>query len=519
MTSSGTRLSERSQALPLRAVPDRSTRLYNAAITLVVLAAGGFWLSRSGSSSLFTDEALTWVEAHSGLATLATVVRRQEINPLAYPVFLHGWLKVAPSSSEWWLRLPSVIAGILLLAAIAWVTSLVADRRAALIAVVLGAVSPFLFDFVQEVRAYAFMMLAVTVSVAAALQAERSGGWQRRWLVVSIVAGALAQAVHYTAWLVLAPLGVYLLARSGLSRRATRTWCVIVALAGLVWAPLLVAQMRSGHNGWLKGFANLSGGHFGDVFGAPFSGRIFQPGWRSLLGAAIVLAAVLVCLVVRRGTVAVANRTADGGKVPLLVALALTSPVALALATLSGHPALLIRYAAVAVPFMIAVMAIALMAAPPWSVAAIVGVLVLAVANVRAADQPSGHYRDYRGALTYLRARYRPGDLVVGLGTRLLAFDFDYYIPRLLPHARVVVLPPAPPAKVRATPPVQAALRARQTIWFVNSNFPRPPSPRPAGYTVTAKRTYVAVGVLEVTRLQPRAGRSSVVAATAPTRR
>jgi len=142
-------------------------------------------------------------------------------------------------------------------------------------------------------------------------------------------------------------------------------------------------------------------------------------------------------------------------------------------------------------------------------VASTVGVLVLALSNIAKADQPTGRYRDYRGALCYLRARYRPGDLVAAIGSQLMVWELRYYVPRLLPHIHVLVLPAQPPRKLLSRRAVQAALHARQTIWFVNSSSLFLPTPHPSGYAVTAKRTYVghlSMGVfanLQVTRVQP----------------
>jgi 4-amino-4-deoxy-L-arabinose transferase-like glycosyltransferase len=467
----------------------RWTRLYWAAAALLVLGAAALWLARANSSSLFTDEALSWLEAKNGLHTLLAVVRREEINPLAYPLLLHEWLKLAPSSSEFWLRVPSVICGALVVAAVIWLAALVAGRKASLLAGALALVSPFMFDYAQQVRAYVFAMLAVAVAVAALLEAERRDRRQGWWVGLSVVAAALAVAIHYTAWLILGPLWIYLLA-SRLPRSAKLSWTVVAAAASVPWAPLLLHQMRGGHNVWLTWFANLTAANVGDVFSGPFAGRVSQPSGRGLLGSAIVLAAALICLMVRRR------------QVRLLVVLAMVSPVALLASTLVGQPALLIRYDAVSVPFMIVMLAIALMTLPAWSRIAIVGVLVLSLWNVRQADKATSQYQNYRGAFTYIKAHYRPGDLVAVIGNHLVSFNLDYYVPRMLPHAGVTELPPIPARILLNTPPVVAAEQARRTIWFLNANLPAP-APHPKGYSMTAKRVFIDIGVLEVDRFQP----------------
>ena len=484
--------------LPRTGSRDRSTSLYWAAITTLVAAAGALWLVRSGSSSLFTDEAVSWLEGRSRLQLLVALNRTEELNPLGYPLLLHEWLRLGLGSSEWWLRLPSVLAAIALMVALVWLASLVAGRNAALVAVLLAAVSPFMFDYAQMARAYMFVMLAVTIAVAGVLQAERSQSAQWRWLTLSAAAAAAAQCLHYSAWCVLLPLGCYVATSSAFSPRARLAWTSAVAVVGLAWTPLLIEQMDAGHTGFLAHLGNLTPGHVGDVFGDAFSGRTPQPPSRSLLGAGIVVAAALVCLAARRRHVS------------LVGALAIAAPVALLLATLAGHPSLLIRYAAVSVPFMFVSLAIVVVMLPtPSAAAVVVGVLVLSLWNVRTADQPTSQHQNYRGGLTYVAAHYRPGDVVVALGTQLMIFDLDYYVPRILPHVHVFELPPAPPHVVLSMTPVQAATRAHKTIWFVDASYPSTPIPHPPGYVSTAHRLFVDIPWLKVARFSdPAATRS-----------
>jgi mannosyltransferase len=475
--------------LPRIRVRDRLTTLYWAAVATLVVAAGALWLARSGSSSLFTDEAVSWLEGRSRLQLLVAFNRKDEVNPLGYPLLLHEWIRLGLGSSEWWLRLPSVLAAIALMAGLVWLALLVAGRVAAFLAVLLAAVSPFMFDYAQMARAYMFVMFAVTIAVAGVLQAERSEGSQWRWLTLSAVAAGAAQCLHYSAWCVLLPLGFYVATRGAFSIPARLAWTSAVAVVGLAWTPLLVEQMNAGHTGFLTKLANLTPGQVGDVFGDSFSGRIFQPPLRALLGAGIVAPAALVCLGTRRR------------QLFLIGALAMAAPLALLIATLAGHPALLIRYAGVSVPFMLVCLAVVIVMLPtPLAAAVLAGVLVLSVWNLRAADQPTSQYKDYRGALTYVATHYRRGDVVVALGTQLAVFDLDYYLPRILPHVPVLELLPAPPRAILSTPPLRAATRKDKTIWFINTSFPGTPTPHPSGYVRTAHRAFVTLTELKVAR-------------------
>jgi hypothetical protein len=246
--------------------------------------------------------------------------------------------------------------------------------------------------------------------------------------------------------------------------------------------------VNAGHFGFLALRGNLKPVRVGVVFGDVFSSQVFPATSMALLGAGIVVAAALACL------------TAGRRQVHLVVALALAAPVALLLATLAGHPALLIRYAGVSVPFMLVALAVAAVMLPrPATAAVVIGVLALSLRNLRVASQPTDQYQNFPGKLTYLAHHYRPGDVVVELGGRLENFDLDYYFPRLLPRVHVFELPPAPPHVVLSMAPVCA----HKTTWFVNTYFPVTPTPHPSGDVVTAHRVFIDIRWLHVARFQP----------------
>lgn len=481
---------------PLRREATGSVWLFRGGIGLLIVLAGVLWLWHLNASTLFTDEALSWRDSAHSLSQLITGAKHDELNPLGYFVFLHAWIKVAPSTSEFWLRVPSLIAGFGLVGALVWFTSLVASRSAALLAGLLAVLSPYLYDYAQEVRSYIFVMLALTVAAAALLQAERSEDRQGRWVALSIVAAAVAMAGHYTAWLVLLPLGVYLTFWSPVPRRLRVAWIVIVAVSGLVWIPLLATQWGGGHNGWLNGFANLNLGHIGDVFGGPFSGRIFQPESRSEAGGLIVLAGAAVTLMTSRRR-----------EIRLLVALALACPIVLLLATLAGHPALLIRYVAVAVPFMIATLAIALLRVPRIPrVVLVAGVLGLGLWNINKAYEPRGHYMDMRGGLSFVRSGYHSGDVIAVVGNNNSQILLSYYRQRLVP-AGVQVLLVGPDRGNLLKSPLGAAYGAHKRIWIVNTDLPYSPKLRTVGYAARIDRLFPAIRWLDVILAVPRGHR------------
>src|SRR5205085_11178828 len=103
------------------------------------------------------------------------------------------------------------------------------------------------------------------------------------------------------------------------------------------------------------------------------------------------------------------------------------------------HPALQGRYVAVGVPFMVAVVAVAIARLPRGTrTAALAGVLALSVLHIVASEGQHGQFRDTRGSLLFVGAGYRHGDLVAVVGPAWTRYNLAYYGPRVLPRGTSV---------------------------------------------------------------------------------
>ena len=487
-------------------------------LAVVVLSHG------LGTSSLFVDETASWHAASGSLGDVFTRVRLDEVAPSTYYLLLHAWIGLGSDASEAWMRLPSMLAGVALVGAIAWLAYLVSGRLAACLAALLAALDPAILNYAQEVRAYIFAMLAVTVAVAAFLASERtesSRSWWRAprtwWFAISLVAAVVGYSLHYTAGLVLFPLTLYVLGSRAFSRRLRIAWAVVVAVTALAWLPLLVEQLRAGHNGWLGTAEHHWGADLGQTFGAALAGRAPETPTRALIGAAIVCAGI-----------GVAVGRSSGAPIRLVAAAAIIPPVALLAVTLFGQPAMLGRYAAAGVPFMIVALAagaVSLGAGPlrglgsspggehpggasraldwrRWGVAGallVVAWLGLAALGVRASYETIGHYADMRAVVQEIRTRIRPHDVVVGVGNDAILFSIDYYATRLLARGTPVVLV--------ADPRTREAVRARRTLWTVTPPLSNPQLDAALGmqrYRAVAHWTFPAMQPLELVEAVPR---------------
>jgi mannosyltransferase len=145
-------------------------------ITILGLIVRVAWL---GSKSLWTDEAHSLYFATQSVTNIFTNLC--DPHPPAYYALLHVFLTVG--KSEFWLRLPSAIAGALTIPllyvlgrdagsyfSIPWL-----DRSTALLASLLLAVAPLLVWYAQEARMYALITALGVASVYFALRVAWRG--------------------------------------------------------------------------------------------------------------------------------------------------------------------------------------------------------------------------------------------------------------------------------------------------------------------------------------------------------
>jgi len=426
---------------------------------VLLLAAAGFGL-QLGHSSLFIDEVYSWQASRGSLDDLRHALQYNEVAPPLYYLLLHGWMQLAGSDSEIVLRMPSVLAGVALVASVCWLGGLVAGRRAGLIAATLAAVSPLVLLYAQQVRAYIFVMLALTIAVAAVLQATRDRSL--RWLLVAGGAAICSLMLHYTAVLVLAPVVVWLWYQPEIDLRWRIGFAAACALPLGALLPLALEQTSQGHHDGASTYASLTMFNAVRIAGSPFDGRATGSFMIAReLGAVIVVEALaLLALAERFRGVRARWLIAACGAVPLaavLVASALAQPVALT------------RYTAVAVPFiLVAIAAVAVRLTRPLAALLLICTLAASGVGLLAAQRDEGRNPDTRAAMETVAHNWRQGDVVVGLG--LLGFDgaLSYYGEKLLPPGSRDVAAFRTLAAAGEAPDVFGAAIDRHRLWVVS---------------------------------------------------
>ncbi len=430
--------------------PGGRDRAVKGALGAILLLGAANFVWQLGAINYFADEVLSIWNTTPSLSHVIAQVNRTESNPWTYFVLLHEWLGHTGAGREWSTRLPSVLAGIALIAAVFWLARALLPRAAALGAAALTAISPLVLQYAQQVRMYVFVMLAVTLAAGAAIRAPGQPERRKRLLVLGSVASVAALWLHYFAVLVIGPLCVWVAVQHSLTRRQRIAFLATSMVAELLTLPVFIEQ--SHNTGGLHGIADLSLTNVLYVLGSPFGGRFNSPTWLQVAGAAVV---VLAC---------VRLASADRG---LLAALALV-PVALLIAIgIGGKPVVSTRYSSVGVTLIIVAVAAAVATLPKTGalLASLVTVFLATYGTLISHSKP-GFYPESEQIMAYISRHRQPADSVAFGLRQGIQWPFEYYGTREM-H------PPPSYIEPGDLKHLDQAFRRRQRVWLITQAPPR----------------------------------------------
>jgi len=393
-------------------------------ITLLALALR---LYRVGSD-LWLDEISPLID-YGHLSTLEVVASYQRTNNHLLNTLLVKLCVALFGEREWAVRLPAVLLGTATVPALYWASRLVLTRAAALGAALLLAVSYHHVFFSQNARGYAgYLLFAVLGAglLARALASDRGRDWAL--YAACLFLGCALQLL--TAFVAVAHGLVGLLALAAVHRQGASLRPLLARLAAVFGATgLLVFHLYAAvipqayvvagatYTNPTSGFRPLSGEFVKELIGGVSAG--FGPGL--LLGALpfLALAGAGFLVLWRRHWAFVA-------------ALALPEAVTAAVLVVSGL-AISPRFFLLAIPLamLCAVQGLSSLArrlaSRPETAARFAVVATVALAALSAAALPSYYAlpkQDYRGAIRFLEASRRPGELVVVYGVAEKGFRF-----------------------------------------------------------------------------------------------
>jgi Dolichyl-phosphate-mannose-protein mannosyltransferase len=152
-----------------REIPRASAFALVGALTLV-----GAGIRIADTHGLSVEEIRNLDEAHRSLGSLLAHLVHRGVAPPLQPVL--DWLTVRLlGDGDFAIRFPSLVAGVLLIPAGAWLARELFDRTTAVVAALFVAAAPILVWYSQEASAYALTALFGTLTVLGAVQVVRHG--------------------------------------------------------------------------------------------------------------------------------------------------------------------------------------------------------------------------------------------------------------------------------------------------------------------------------------------------------
>lgn len=403
-------------ARPAAAAHGAASRLLLPALVLPAILVLGVVLRLYGLGErpFWVDEAATLGIGQLGWGDFLRHVAWTEASPPAYYALANFWLDLGPAE-EWWLRLPSALAGAAAVPLMYLFCRRAFGPRAALIGAALLAVAPAHVRFSQEARTYALFFLAVLGALLAAQALNAAETPRRRWALAALLAvlASLPIALHGTGVVAVAAVFVYagatLLARGqilSLTRLAPLVaaglGALVIATPWLLWA-IAILDVPRPIIAWMppvtvaEAFDRIK-----DVLLAPYLTRLAVPVAALQLGALAVV-------------VALCRREAEFlGCLAALAFALLAFPV---IALLIEH-VLFERTLLFTLVFWIPLLAAGLGAIRRPAVAALALLLILAPqARSLAIHARMNHYEEYWDLLgERIAAAARPGEALVGIG-------------------------------------------------------------------------------------------------------
>jgi uncharacterized membrane protein len=419
--------------LPSRGEPDTSRRV--ALAVLAGVTAAGLAVRLAVPRGIWLDEAISIHQANLSFHDMFENLQYADRHPPLHHMVL--WLTVRVfGDGELAVRLPSLIAGTLVIPALYLLGRELYDRRTGLVAAAFGAASPLLIWYAQEARMYAFVTLFGLLALWTQLRAIRDGG-ALNWAAYMLATAALLWS-HYFGLLLIAVqqlIFVAVLIQRRRAREAVAPLAVGFAYSAAVLALQLVPLLVFAHKQFDSTGAALGSpsGTYDDLsFYAVVSNMAwalwgYHPdGTTELLAAMWPLLLLLSLLLLGRG----------GSRQTMILAAAAITPIVLLLGVAAFNRELFeVRYFLVAVPLLLLLVArlvtgwIRRPAARLLACGVIILTLLLGLADQQTNDGNPRLY-DFRGAIEEVQATAGPKTLVL-FEPPDMRYVLDYYAPEL----------------------------------------------------------------------------------------
>jgi uncharacterized membrane protein len=224
--------------MPIPIVDEPTSRQATFAIAGITLLAMGLRLFRIDAQSAWVDEAFTVHAAAGRWEDMMRILVGDFSHPPLHTMLVRWWF--APFEvSVLSARLLSALFGTLAVPALYWLGTLLFDRRTALIASFLLAISQLGIVYSQEARGYSLLLLLVIVAAGFFVRSFRAGGI--RDFVCFVVVVSLLIYTHYYSIFAVAGLLIYALAFRGRSSIPMSWWAAASVATSVAYLPWLAS--------------------------------------------------------------------------------------------------------------------------------------------------------------------------------------------------------------------------------------------------------------------------------------
>ena len=424
-------------------------RFVDGLLLVIILLGFAVRLFRLGVQSLWYDETVSAFLASLPPPELVAHTSR-DIHPPGYYLLLHYWATMF-GQSEFALALFSVFFGVLLIPLTYLLAAYLANRSVALWAALLVAISPFNLWYSQEVRMYTLGAAMGVLAVYFALRAFSTRSVTLRWkfwISYAVVAAVGLYTLYYFAFLLVA-INLLLLMGAILPRYQPATLKSIIlanAVVLVLYIPWLPAAWRQAANPPVPPWRS-----------PPRLWAVAVESWTALsLGQSVegavvwpflLLTLVLFILGIGYLSTAGTKKQADGSISPAVLLVVYTFVPLLTIFFISYlTPLYHVRYLFTYAPAFYILLAGGLV----WLtirrqfVVPVVLIGLLGAASAYSIIQfhfnPRFRADDYRAAVGFIQAQWRPGDIILAnAGYTYPAFHYyadqlDIVRERLVPY-------------------------------------------------------------------------------------
>ncbi len=194
--------------------------------------------------SFSVDEAGTWLAASHPLAGIIPFMTfTNEVHPPFYFYFVHCWMYMG--SSEWVLRLSSIVFGVLNILLVWSLAKELKGEKCALWAALLMTCSSFHITFSQEFRMYPMLVFFFLMSLWCFIRWLHSG--TVNYLILLTAVNIVSLHTHYLTVFLLAVESLYLLVRIREYRKLIIPHVLCQIITVLAFIPWLYHYLTSQH--------------------------------------------------------------------------------------------------------------------------------------------------------------------------------------------------------------------------------------------------------------------------------